>query len=72
MPEALSKQSIVLINYPEDVYLPGDDPSTARSKGITDLTIAEQCHFVEALWDEKMLVHFEVKLEQQQGNGIFN
>jgi hypothetical protein len=67
MAEMLSKQSIILVNYPEDVRLPGDEPSTGRSKGISDLSTAEQARFAEAFQDETVLIHFEVKPEQRHG-----
>jgi hypothetical protein len=67
MPEALAKQSIILVNYPEDVRLPGDDPTSGRSKGISDLTMSERMHLVEALRDEDVKIHFKLMPEQRQG-----
>jgi hypothetical protein len=67
MPEVLAKQSMVLLNYPEDVRLPGDEPTSGRSKGISDLTMVERTRFVEALKDETIILHFESRPDERQG-----
>ena len=67
MPEMLAKQSIVLLNYPEDVRLPGDEPTSGRSKGISDLTKLECTRLVEALKDETIILHFEHRPDERQG-----
>jgi hypothetical protein len=60
MPEQLAKQSIALLNYPEDVRLPGDEATSGRSKGISDLTIHERARLLEALreTDKTLRIHF--------------
>ena len=50
--EQLAKQGIVLVNYPENVRLPGDESSGRRSKGIADLNKQERIGLIDALRDK--------------------
>jgi len=50
--EQLAKQAMVLVNYPENVRLPGDESNGKRSKGIADLNKQERINLIKALRDK--------------------
>ncbi|KAG1904935.1 uncharacterized protein F5891DRAFT_944367, partial [Suillus fuscotomentosus] len=46
----LAHHGYILENYPEDILMPGERrPTTARSKGINDLTTLERFKLADAL-----------------------
>jgi hypothetical protein len=67
MSDVLARQAIVLVNYPEGVKLPGDNPPTGRSKGISDLNSNERIKLLDALRDPVHPVHFVSRPDHRQG-----
>ncbi|KAG1842593.1 hypothetical protein F4604DRAFT_1538014, partial [Suillus subluteus] len=57
----LARRGYVLQDYPENVLMPGEKRSSARSKGINDLLLRERRVFADALKNNLLTVKIITK-----------